>query len=165
MNHPATLSLKLLSWLFLFASIATISSCKNKKKLIHVDPAFSKYIDAYTSGIVSKKSTVRIVLASDASVTHGINETIKEELFHFSPSVEGKAYWVDAKTIEFKPSKDFTSNELYEVDFNLSKVMSVPSSFKNFKFNIQTIKPSFQVEENGLRSSRKRTLCNLQGNY
>jgi len=158
MNHSAKLSLKLLSWLFLFAAITTIHSCKNKKKLIHVDPAFSKYIDAYTSGIVSKKSTVRIVLASDASVTHGINETIKEELFHFSPSVEGKAYWVDAKTIEFKPSKDFTSNELYEVDFNLSKVMSVPSSFKNFKFNIQTIKPSFQVEENGLRSLGKEIM-------
>ena len=158
MNQLFKTPLKMLSWLFLFSSITIFTACKNNKKLVNIDPEFSKYIDAYTSGVISKKNTVRIVLASDASVTHGINETIEETLFEFSPSVEGKAYWVDAKTIEFKPSKDFTPNELYEVDFKLNKVMSVPSKFKKFTFNIQTIQPSFQVEENGLRSAGKNTM-------
>lgn len=158
MNQLFKMPLKMLSWLFLFCSLLTFSACKNNKKLIQVDPEFSKYIDAYTSGIVSKKNTVRIVLASNATTTHTINETIEEELFDFSPSVEGKAYWVDEKTIEFKPSKDLTPNELYEVSFKLHKVMHVPSKFKNFKFNIQTIQPAFQVEEFGLKAFNKNTM-------
>ncbi len=123
-----------------------------------MNPEFSKYIEAYTSGIVSKKNVIRIQLSSDANTTHTLNENVKESLFDFSPSAEGKAFWVDARTIEFKPTKDLQPDELYEVEFNLGKVMNVPSKFKNFHFNVQTIKPSFQVEENGLRSNTKESM-------
>jgi uncharacterized protein YfaS (alpha-2-macroglobulin family) len=154
--HTSTPPTKM-GWLFLFAAVSILASC-GKKKLVNIDPAFSQYIDAYTSGVVSKKTAVRIVLAADASVTHTLNETVKEEMFNFSPNVEGKAYWIDARTIEFKPEKDLKPDELYEVNFNLGKAMEVPSKFKKFKFNIQTIKPSFQVEENGLRAINKETM-------
>lgn len=155
MNAHQRMPLKQLSWLFLFAVICTITACNSKKKLLRIDPEFSKYIDAYTSGIVSKKNTIRIVLASDASTTHTLNETVNEDLFDFSPSVKGKAYWVDARTIEFKPSADLSPDKLYEVEFNLGKVMNVPSKFKKFSFNIQTIKPAFKIEEHGLRGNSK----------
>jgi hypothetical protein len=129
-----------------------ISACTaTKQKLIDVDPAFSQYVEAYTSGVVSKKSVIKIRLAADAAVTHTLNETVKEDLFDFTPSVTGKAYWTDARTIEFKPDKELEANKLYEVAFNLNKVMKVPAKFKEFAFNIQTIKPSFEVTENGLR--------------
>ena len=59
--------------------IIIIFSCNNKAKLVDVDPAFSQYIDAYTSGVVSKKNTVRIQLASDISTTHTVNEAIKDK--------------------------------------------------------------------------------------
>ena len=102
-------------------------SCNNKPKLVDVDPAFSQYIDAYTSGVISKKNTVRIQLASDVSTTHTVNEEVKDKLFSFSPAVEGKAYWIDARTTEFKHNNDLTPDELYEVNFKLGKVVHVPS--------------------------------------
>src|ERR671927_436779 len=123
------------------ACIAIFISCNNKEKLVDIDPAFSKYIDAYTSGVVSKKNTIRIQLASDASTTHTLNETLKENLFEFTPAVEGKAYWTDARTLEFKPHKDLQTDQLYEVAFKLNKVMNVSSKYGTFKFNIQTLKP------------------------
>lgn len=137
-------------------------SCNNKPKLIDVDPAFSQYIDAYTSGVVSKKNTIRIQLASDVSTTHTVNEEVKDKLFKFSPGVDGKAYWVDARTIEFKPNTDLTPDQLYEVNFKLGDVIKVPSKFDDFKFNVQVVKPSFEVDENGLRSNNK-TAMNLNG--
>jgi uncharacterized protein YfaS (alpha-2-macroglobulin family) len=146
---------KSLGWLFLLVAISILSACNGKKKLVHVDPEFSKYIDAYTTGVISKKSNLRIVLATDANVTHTINETVKEELFRFSPNIEGKAYWIDARTIEFKPAKDLKPDQLYEVEFSLGKVMNVPSKFKKFKYNIQTIQPAFQVQEHGLKANNK----------
>lgn len=137
----------------LFVTILT--SCNSKKKLVTVDPSFSQYINAYSAGVVSKKSPVRIQLAADAQVTHTLNETVKEKLFSFSPSVEGKAYWTDARTIEFRPDKDLKPDEMYEVHFNLDKVMEVSKDYKEFVFNVQTIKPAFEIQENGLRALNK----------
>lgn len=145
-------------WLLVFVLPFVFLSCNTKPKLVDVDPAFSKYIDAYSSGVVSKKSVVRIALATDASTTHTVNETIKDQLFEFSPAVSGKAYWIDARTIEFKPDKDLSVDQLYEVSFKLNKVMNVPSQFGTFKFNLQTIKPSFEVNENGLRAVNKQSM-------
>lgn len=137
---------------------AFIFSCNNKPKLINVDAAYSKYIDAYTSGVVSKKNTVRIQLAADASTTHTVNETIAEKLFTFNPAVEGKAYWVDARTIEFKPDKDLQPGQLYEADFKLSFVTKVPTQYSHFKFNVEIVKPSFEVVDHGLKSNNKNTM-------
>lgn len=153
--------LTLLKWTLTCLCFSFLFSC-NKKKVITVDPAFAQYIDAYTSGVVSKKSVVRIQLASDVSVSHTVNETVKEDLFELSPAIPGKAYWVNARTIEFKPEKDLNPDELYTVSFRLGKVMNVPSKFKNFQFNIQTIKPAFQIEDNGLRATNKE-LMSLTG--
>ncbi len=130
--------------------------------LIEVDPAFSRYIYAYTSGVISKKNTVRLQLASAVSTMHAVNEEIKQKLFNFSPAVDGKAYWVDARTIEFKPNTDLRPGELYEVSFELGKLVKLPSAFNKFRFNVQIVQPSFEVKEHGLRSSNK-TSMNLNG--
>ncbi|BAV04218.1 hypothetical protein FLA_0197 [Filimonas lacunae] len=120
-----------------------------------VDPSFSQYINAYSAGVVSKKSPIRIQLAADAQVTHTVNETVKEKLFSFSPSISGKAYWTDARTIEFKPDEDMKPGQMYEVNFDLGDVMDVPKEFKDFAFNVQIIKPAFEIQENGLRALNK----------
>ncbi|MFY8128328.1 MAG: alpha-2-macroglobulin family protein [Chitinophagaceae bacterium] len=141
--------------LALFVSI--FSSCK-KNKITAINPEFSKYIDAYTSGIISKKSSIKIQLATDASVAHTLNETVNEDLFNFSPKVKGKAFWVDARTIEFKPAEDLEKDKLYSVTFKLGKVLNVPSKFKHFEFNIKTAKPNIEVTENGLVAINKETM-------
>src|SRR5258706_8273181 len=160
MTH--SLSSTVLNRLIILLPFVFLLSCNKKTKLVDVDPAFSQYIDAYTSGVVSKKNTVRIQLASDAPLTHTLNENIKEKLFSFSPAVDGNAYWIDARTIEFKPDKDLTPDQLYEVNFKLAKVLHVPAKFDDFKFNVQVVKPSFEVDEYGLRSNNKETM-NLSG--
>src|SRR5215469_4958641 len=68
-----------------------------------VDPAFSKYIESYTTGIISKENTIRIRLASQVQTTHAQNDQLPDGVFDFSPAVKGKAYWVDERTIEFRP--------------------------------------------------------------
>ncbi|HPH86112.1 MAG TPA: hypothetical protein PLC48_11665, partial [Ferruginibacter sp.] len=79
-----------------------ISSCKKKEQWIDVDPAFAKYIEAYSTGIVSKTSAIRIQLSTDAATTHTVGQPVKEDLFDFTPSLKGKTVWLDARTIEFK---------------------------------------------------------------
>ena len=138
-------------------------SCGKKDTWIEVDPAFSKYIDAYTTGTVSKTSAIRIKLAADAGTTHSVGEAVKEDLFSISPAVKGKAYWLDARTIEFKPDSWLKPDQLYAVNFKLGKVTKTTEPFADFRFNVKTIKPSFKVTQEGLRSNGIKNKMSLGG--
>ena len=118
-----------------------------------IDPGFSKYIESYTTGEVSKETTIRIRLAGEVQTTHTQNEALSDNVFDFSPSIKGKAYWIDARTIEFRPDKKLDPDKSYEGSFNLKKILTVPAEFENFKFNFQTIKPDFTVSFNGLQTA------------
>lgn len=134
-------------------SLLTTSSCNHKKKLHSIDPEFAKYIEAYTSGTVSKTSSVTIKLNQDiSSGSHSINEEVKESLFSFSPSVSGKTVWTDERTVVFTPAENLKPGQLYDVEFYLSKVARVPADFKTFRFNIQVLEPSFIVKSKGLKT-------------
>ena len=115
-----------------------------------VDPAFSKYIESYTTGIISKENTIRIRLASQVQTTHALNDELPDGVFDFSPAVKGKAYWVDERTIEFRPETKLTSDQAYSADFKLNKVVNVTAQFNDFKFSFETIKPDFTVSFAGL---------------
>src|SRR5437868_9209536 len=138
-------------------------SCSKTEKWIDVDPAFSKYIDAYTTGTISKTSSIRIQLAADAATTHAVGEVVKESLFSFSPSVAGKATWLDARTIEFKPDANLKTDKLYEVSFKLGTVTKVPDKYSNFKFSVKTVKPSFMISDDGLRSAGTKDKMSFSG--
>jgi uncharacterized protein YfaS (alpha-2-macroglobulin family) len=139
-------------------------SCKTKsQKWLDVDPAFAKYVEAYTTGVVSKTTSVRVQLSSDAATTHTVGQPVTDKIFELSPAVKGKATWLDARTIEFKPEKNLEPDQLYEVSFNLGKVTKVPSKFEELKFNFQTVKPAFKVTNNGLRSDGTRNKMFLNG--
>ncbi|HTB53308.1 MAG TPA: MG2 domain-containing protein [Ferruginibacter sp.] len=158
--------LKKINWFFLFAIVClaiTLPSCKAKKKWLSVDPAYSKYIDAYTSGVISKTASIKVQLSDEATTTHAVGEVVDKSLFDFSPSVEGTATWIDARTIEFKPKKNLDADQLYEVSFKLGDITKVPSDFATFNFNVQTLKPAFKVTDFGLRSAGTKDKMTLLG--
>lgn len=141
--------------LFVFVFIILLSACRSNQKTVSVDPAFGQYIEAYTTGVVSKKNTISIRLANDVSISHTANEVIDDKVLSISPAVSGKTYWTDARTIEFKPDIELKPEQLYTVSFNLGKVMRVPDKFKEFVFNVLIVSPSFEVIDFGLRSQGK----------
>ena len=147
----------------LLSSILIFVSCSKNVKWLDVDPAYAKYIEAYTTGMVSKTTSIRIKLSGDANTTHTVGQPVKETLFELTPSVKGTTVWLDARTIEFKPEKNLSPDQLYEIDFRLGKVTNVPSKFDHFKFNIQTLKPAFKVAHDGLRSSGVKNKMFLNG--
>ncbi|WP_236652688.1 alpha-2-macroglobulin family protein [Chitinophaga vietnamensis] len=123
-----------------------------------MNPAFAKYIEAYTAGIISKQSAIRVHLAGQVNVTHTQNEPLEKQVFDFSPSIKGKSYWVDATTIEFRPDENLQPGKTYQATFKLGKVMDVPGDLKEFDFEFKVIKPSFSVDLFGLKASDNNTL-------
>ncbi|TWR31036.1 hypothetical protein FPZ43_00695 [Mucilaginibacter pallidiroseus] len=135
--------------LILIALVIYFGRSNHKKT---VDPAFSQYIESYTTGVVSRQSNIRIKLAGEVQLAHGQNEEIKNA-FDLSPGVDGKAYWVDERTIEFRPDEKLERDKKYSVDFNLGKIVKVAGEYEHFKFELQTVKPDFTVTFGGLQTS------------
>src|ERR1700712_4836253 len=78
--------------------ILVVTYIFHRRKTSAVDPAFSKYIESYTSGLISKTNSIRIRLAGNVPTTHVQNDQLPDGVFDFSPSIKGKAYWVDERT-------------------------------------------------------------------
>ncbi len=140
-----------------------ISGCSRKEKLISIDPAFSQYIDGYTSGTISKKAGIKIQLSPQTTTAHALGDAADKSLITFSPEVNGKSHWLDARTIEFTPDENLKTDQLYKITFNLGKVTNVPSKYEEFVFNVKTIKPSFSVKDLGLRSDGTKGKMFLPG--
>jgi alpha-2-macroglobulin len=120
-------------------------------------PAFAMYINAFTSGIISSESTIRIILANETDNALEFGKPIEQALFDFSPNINGKAVWLDKRTIEFRPEKPLPSNTHYDVNFKLSALVDVPDDLKKFHFSFKTIKQAVEVFVDGMTTTNKKT--------
>ena len=145
-----TKKLQKISALLAVAIIILLAQCKGKQeKKVEVDPAFTSRISAFTSGTISVGSSVHIRLTESYKNTIEINTPVGQELFSFSPRIKGHAYWVDNRTIEFRPDEKLKSGQTYNVKFYLSKILDVPNNLKTFEFSFETIKQTFAVNVEG----------------
>jgi hypothetical protein len=128
-----------------------------------VDPAFEKYVSAYTSGLISSEAPIKIVLAVDVNDSVDVTKPISEELFEFSPAIEGKAYWTSANTISFQPDKPLPNGTRYKVSFKLDKVMTVlEDEFKIFNFSFKIMPQNYEVETSGISYYDKKDMSRLK---
>ena len=156
-------SLKIMKTLSKLVPILTLvvvflTSCSNEEKTHTIDPGFSEYISGFTSGILSKKSSFKIGLSKDSKMFTTEGAEITEDLFEFSPAVEGKAYWLSPNTIEFKPSELLESGKEYTVEFELGKVLDVQEKYEEFEFVFHTIKQNFEVKISGISTYQETDL-------
>ncbi|HOI26258.1 MAG TPA: MG2 domain-containing protein [Paludibacteraceae bacterium] len=137
---------KLFLYFLAFAAIF-LFSCKSSEEVSN-EADFLEYISGYTSGPLSKYSSIRVSLATASPVfdQQDKDEVIKE-IFEFSPKIEGTAHWVDKSTIEFKPTAPLKNGESFIGEFHLSKVLKVKKEEQeNFKFKFRTIKQRVSFE-------------------
>ena len=138
--------LKFKSLIFLLAIISIfIVGCSDDDQQDKVDSTFRQYISGFTSGIISKKAVFRIRLSKPSKKFSELNDII-EDIFDFSPSVEGKACWVDNQTIDFKPNGLLESGTSYQIEFELGKVLDVEDKYQVFEYKVEVVKQFFDVK-------------------
>ena len=126
---------------FLISIILVLSSCSSSsQKDIIPSAEYAPHVNAYTGGVISQNSTIRIELTQDLPMVE-LNNELKDDPFHFSPSIKGKAYWINNNTIEFVPEEGaLKPGEFYEGIFELGNFVEVDKRLKKFNF-------SFRVQE------------------
>lgn len=140
--------------------IATIILLLNTGRAarVKVNPAFRDYVTAFTSGVVSTESTIKIELANDYADSSMFEKALELSLFDFSPDIDGKAFWINTRTIEFRPDKAMKANTLYTAKFYISELLNMPDSLKTFVFQFRTSKQAVDLNVDNHKPYDNRNL-------
>ncbi|HPK05542.1 MAG TPA: hypothetical protein PK908_06580, partial [Bacteroidales bacterium] len=93
-------------------------------------PPFHPLVSAYTSGTISGQSYIRVVLSENYPGAHTADTPVGRKVFKFKPAIEGEAFWVDSRTIEFRPAKTLPSSTVYQASFLLLELSEIASDTK-----------------------------------
>jgi len=127
--------------------LAVVACKKSDKKPVAVDIAFSTYVQAFTSGVISNQSIISVYLSQPVE-----RKKDYQELFHFSPEIPGKTVLVGDRIVEFRPSEPMKSGTAYKADFALGKILQVDKKLEVMPFGFSTIESTFSVTVEGLRN-------------
>lgn len=141
---------RILVFLTLSILLFACSDKQNESAQIAVDPGFSNYVNAFTSGVMSNSDNIKVVLLQPIENSKP-GEPLSELVFSFSPDIEGQAYWLDNQTIEFRPNNKLSSGQAYEATFHLDKLIEVTDPFKEMVFGFMIMHQSIAVDFQGIK--------------
>jgi len=111
---------------------------------------FVDHINSFTGGVISIGSDVRLKL--NRSVPDSLIGTSLEDIFSFSPNIEGKTSWGDSRTVVFQPANRLASNQKYEATVNLKPLIpGIDKDKEEFKFIFKTLVQNFEVDVEGMK--------------
>ena len=141
-----TRSISTTGLLLLIMMTVGLYSCTRTQKDIIPSADYAPYVNAYTGGVISQNSTIRIELTHDQPMVD-LNSELKNNPFSFSPSLKGKAYWVSNNTIEFVPEEGtLKPGTLYEGTFQLGDFIEVDKKLKEFSFSFRVQERNFTLQ-------------------
>ncbi len=144
---------------FILITCSLLIGCKrNNRPVTYIDPAFGEYIASYTGGVINANSTLQIVFTKPALDSTAVLGEASSSLFDFSPSIKGKAVWVDRNILEFRPEVRMESGKVYNVTFQLSKLFDVKKELAEFTYSFQVIPQNFELAINNIKPYIKTDL-------
>ena len=133
---------------------ASLTAC-TPKHTESLDPAFAKYVSAYTGGVVLEGTPIRVELATPVPI-----EKQGEGLFRFKPNLSGIERWLSPTVVEFVPDA-LKEGTVYEGSFQVGKVLDVKESqCQVFPFQIQAAPKTATLSLDGISI---RDNASLQG--
>ncbi|NQY04834.1 MAG: hypothetical protein HRT68_01195 [Flavobacteriaceae bacterium] len=112
---------------------------------------FKEYISDVSSGLISRKSDVRVVLATPVEAWSN-DLVLDSDLLSVYPKVTGKLIALNNRTIAFQPESEFKSDTEYVFTLNLKKIQKTEKDYEEFTFKVKTFKQDFTVMTNQLQS-------------
>ncbi len=135
----------------LLAVFMLIAGCKNQGNGSDFDtPEFNPLISAFTSGVISSESSVKVRFTNPFKDSVQPNSPVREGIMMLDPSATGMVYYVDQQTIEFRPDGKLKQGTVYDVKVKLGKLFPEATS-KNFEFRFHTIEQHLSLDLAGFR--------------
>ncbi|MCP4520290.1 MAG: hypothetical protein GY827_01110 [Cytophagales bacterium] len=138
------------------------------KRIIEHDRKFDKYISAYTHGLISKKSPIRIVFQKKVVEIGAVDSEVDNNFLSFSPSLDGKLTWKNTRTLEFTPNNVLNGDEPYIGTLEMDKIFKekLPDSVQTFEFQFRAIPQTYEVLVNKVYTLDENTMIwqRIEGN-
>ncbi|MCB4797498.1 hypothetical protein LG649_01490 [Tamlana sp. PT2-4] len=112
---------------------------------------FKDYIFEVSTGVVSTKDEIKIVLINPIKDISSEVE-LDNSILKVSPKIKGKVVAKNNRTIAFIPDTKFEQDTRYTFKLDLAAIQDVSSEYETFVFDVKTIKQDFQVIPNNLES-------------
>ncbi len=130
-------------WIFLILLFSCSSPNNKEAKQVK----YTGKIAAFTSGVLSNESSVRIQFSEEVKDTKPGAE-VSSGVLKITPKISGNATWEDGRTIVFTPEGRMPSSTEFKVEVNLSKLFS--DEKRPFEFYFSTIEQNFRVVKGSL---------------
>ncbi|MBO7493307.1 MAG: hypothetical protein J6T87_04100 [Bacteroidales bacterium] len=112
-----------------------LPSCGEKKggqnafieRIQPIDEALLPLLDSYTSGVVAVGEPVVVRFKSPETMKVKFGDPIPSKAFQFTPSLKGKAYWVDENTVGFQYD-NIDKEQSYVCKFKVSDFVDCDSN-------------------------------------
>lgn len=128
------------------------NGCRSSNKVSSAE--FGKYISGFTSGKVDLDGEIKIELSADiidSIPTEKKDSAFLKDHIRISPKVKGSFYWINYRTIGFKPTNIYDQFRNYHVKFELGDFIKTTSKFQTFEFNFETDKQQLDISDIGLK--------------
>ncbi len=126
-------------------------SCGDQKKESSEDDQWFQIILQHTSGVISKKSNIRILFANDVVDEESVDK-LEKGVLTFSPAIDGKAYWKNRNELVFYPDSKLVSETSYRAILDLDGVITLPEGVSEYSFDFIVKKQFFEINIEGLTS-------------
>lgn len=100
-------------------------------------PSFNPYVEAFTSGTVSRYTPVYLIFNREIAADRMKPERLRD-LVRIKPAVEGEFAFENNRTIVFKPAKELERDTRYRVKADLSEWFEAEGKDKSFTFGFST---------------------------
>ncbi len=144
--------------------LSILFSCSESDQANQNEINKSQYADlvsSYTAGFISSQSEIKIKLAKSMDgITPGT--TVVDKLFSFQPSINGKAYWEDNRTLVFQPENGLESGQKYKAVLLLNRFMETGPDKEEFQFSFECIPQNFEVKVEGLSLYDEKDLSRVK---
>lgn len=108
--------------------------------------AWATVIAGHTSGVVSRRSEVRVLFATDVAADDAA------ALLSIEPAVRGTARFAGPRELVFDPETELDAGQTYRVQLRPATLRGVPDGLPPFEFRFAVQRPQFEVTLRGLES-------------
>lgn len=161
MRFISRLSFYVVVFIGIVSQISSCSSSDSNSKNGQDGVPLASIIENYTQGLLVKQSELKVKFLFD--VPESIR-TQNKSLFKLSPELKGTQFWLDERTVVFKPEQGFESGKKYRVDVLVNNVLlEGKKAEKTFSFDVQIIGLFVDVSVENLQIHQNGTDFTLKG--
>lgn len=141
--------LRLCGIVFLLALAACGGTKTDRTEIARPDPLWGEFLESHTTGVISRRSTIRVVFATDVASPERIGIDASDT-FAIEPSAEGTVAFANAREIVFTPRGELAPATTYRISIKPIGLIGVPTTLRPFEFAVDVKRPQFEVSLGGL---------------